>query len=265
MLYIVFSSNTENLSNLASFNIAQSLLDYGFVPAGNSFYKCGNATLYDSKFFYSYLFDPSFKDASQYIVLSPHKSESNAKSLTVHTPGNWDKALFGGKPRTLSFSSASVNLSLLFYVFQISKKIGLEYSVSYEVDHHGPTSNTPIVFVEIGSTEKEWKDKLAAECIAQAIIKTIDEPLSCENFFGIGNGHYAPFFTRLSLEKNFGFAHLLPKYHINTLEKDTFSQAISKSVEEVKAVIVEKKGTTLEQREKINMLSKEFGIDVIKK
>ncbi len=49
----------------------------------------------------------------------------------------------------------------------------LDYEVSYECTHHGPSLNVPAMFVELGSSEKQWNDSRAAEAVAHAAMEAI--------------------------------------------------------------------------------------------
>lgn len=205
---------------------------------------------------------PVHFDTDFYIVASPHKSKMKLQSLTVHIPGNWDNADFGGKPRTLNYSFPSMQKKLLAKMYEKNKKYGLFFNVSYEVDHHGPTIDKPIIFVEIGSTVNEWKNPIAAKIIAESIVDALDDRESFENYFGIGGGHYAPTFTCYALEKNIAFGHMLPKYAIDSISKDTFKQALEKNAEKVEKIMFDKKGVNGTQRKKIEALANEFGIEI---
>src|SRR2546428_10273485 len=40
---------------------------------------------------------------------------------------------------------------------------GLSYAVTFEATHHGPVLDAPSFFIEVGSTEKEWRDSSPPE------------------------------------------------------------------------------------------------------
>lgn len=247
----------------ASRNIASELISFGFEQTKEGEWEYGKAKLIDTKV--DEILDvPTNFEADYFIVLSPHKSEANMQSLTVHIPGNWDSADFGGKPRTLNIAYASKQKILLQKMHEKNRKYELGFNVNYEVDHHGPTIEKPIIFVEIGSSEAEWKNPKAAKVIAESVFEAIAETQNAkqETFFGVGGGHYAPIFTRYSIEKDMAFGHMLPKYKADSIAEDTFRQAIEKNVEPVSAILLDKKGVNKEQREKIEKLANEFGVEI---
>ncbi len=264
---ILFSSKTGNAENVASSNMALELMKLGLEQKAENEWRHGNAKLIDTKFDRA-LNVPTDFETDYFIILSPHRSEAEFRSLTVHIPGNWDRADHGGQPRTLNIAFASMQKALLRKMHEKNAKYGLGFNVNYEVDHHGPTIGKPIIFVEIGSSENEWKNPLAARIIAESVFETITERENetedgkPETFFGVGGGHYAPKFTKLALEKGMAFGHMLPKYRADSLAEDTFRQALEKNVEEVEKIMLDKKGVNKGQREKVEKLAKEFGVEI---
>ncbi|MFA5076907.1 MAG: D-aminoacyl-tRNA deacylase [Candidatus Micrarchaeia archaeon] len=262
MPMILFSSNVP-----ASANIASWLPGLGFERTDENKWIFEKTTLLDTKV-QKILDVPTDSKTDYFIVLSPHRSEANLQSLTVHIPGNWDSAEFGGNPRTLNTSFPSLQKALLAKMHGKNKEYGLGFNVNYEVDHHGPTIGTPILFVEIGSSETEWKNPLAGKIIAESVFEAVctnpcKNSESSEAFFGVGGGHYAPKFTSLALEKDFAFGHMLPKYRADSIGPDTFAQAMEKNLGKVEKIILDKKGASGEQKETIRLLAKERGIEIL--
>ena len=212
---------------------------------------------------------PTDFDTDCLIVLSTHKSKEGSPMLTAHFPGNWDTAMMGGEPRTLNIAHGTLLKRIIRELDTANRKHNLGWPLSIEADHHGPTAGVPIIFVEIGSTEKEWKDERAAKVVAEAvnnaIAKTKPETETrgskSDTIFGIGGGHYAKEFTKLVLERDdFCIGHICPKYAIESLAEDTFRQAIEKSVEPVKRVLVLKDSTNASQKKKVRALCEKFGV-----
>ncbi|MEM4335836.1 MAG: D-aminoacyl-tRNA deacylase [Candidatus Anstonellales archaeon] len=257
---IIFSSK-----NIASKNIAEHLIKLGFEKTGENEWKYKNIRMIDTKVD-SILSVPTDFEEDYIIVLSSHKSEMSLPTLTVHIPGNWDSADFGGEPRTLNVAYAGKMLQILKGL----KKYGSElekqgWYICYEVDHHGPTCKKPIMFVEIGSMEKEWINEHAGEVVAKSVFDAIskdEDQAFC--YFGVGGGHYAPKFTKLALEKNFAFGHMLPKSRAGSVGEDTFKQAIEKNVEKLKAIVLDWKGLNKEQKDRVIELAKKFNLEVIR-
>jgi D-aminoacyl-tRNA deacylase len=209
---------------------------------------------------------PTDSDTDCMIVLSPHRSKSGTPVLTAHFPGNWDKADMGGTQRTLNIAHGTLLKTIVRELDSANKRHGLGWPVSIEADHHGPSAKVPMIFVEIGSTEKEWKDEKAALVVAEAVdnaMKKAKEPRNPEpeTFFCVGGGHYAKEFTKLVLERDdFCAGHICPKYAIDSLEEDTFRQAIEKSTGPVRRVMVLKDGANSIQKKKVKELCEKFGV-----
>ena len=57
--------------------------------------------------------------------------------------------------------------------YTLKKKLKLDYEVSYEVTHHGPSLDVPAMFVELGSSENQWSDSKAAEAVAHSAMYAV--------------------------------------------------------------------------------------------
>jgi len=132
-----------------------------------------------------------------------------------------------------------------------------------EADHHGPTIDKPIIFVEIGSTGEEWGNKQAAKIVAEGTLAMIQSNKEYESVLGIGGGHYTKKFTEFILETEYAVGHIAPKYVIDNLNFEMFKQAVEKNVESVKKAVVLKEETNLKQKEKIKEFSGQAGIEYI--
>ena len=195
------------------------------------------------------------------IFASRHKSESKKKTLSVHAPGNWRLAEFGGEKNKACKSSALFNKLLFEKLNSNAKKFNLnDYDVTMEATHHGPLIEKPCVFIEIGPSETEWNDTKAAFVVARTISETIsefkDNPYR-EIAVGIGGGHYCPGFNKIQAKSNMAISHVIPQYAF-PLTEEMIKEAIEKTEEELDWVLLDWKGLgTAEQRDKIiEMLNK---------
>lgn len=179
------------------------------------------------------------------IVASKHRSESGLKSLTVHPIGNLGSADLGGLEKTVVSVDGNYMTSALLTMMDLSNL--KNYSVSFEVTHHGPFLEKRTFFIEVGSNKEEWNDLIAGRVIAKTIlnIKKRNDPVA----IGIGGGHYAPRFTKIAKEKKVAFGHMVPKYKANLLDLDLILQLEKKS--NATLVIMEKKDLNSKDRKKI--------------
>jgi len=148
------------------------------------------------------------------IFLSRHRSEMDVHSLTVHPPGNYLQADFGGAPGKLPPSSPLHMSAALRALYREKKKLGLSDQTTYEVTHHGPYLETPSFFIEIGSNESRWDVQDLGRAIARALLSDEfrDPGKGFPVAIGIGGGHYAPRFTDRAMRKKFDFGHMVPDY-----------------------------------------------------
>ncbi|MCG3223953.1 MAG: hypothetical protein H7647_05770, partial [Candidatus Heimdallarchaeota archaeon] len=116
-------------------------------------------------------------EAELYIFASRHRAASGTPALLIHPTGNWNQVTLEGREKELSYTSATA----LKFGFQnlITKREEFnleEFKVDMEVTHHGPTElKTPLIFMELGSSEEYWEHKKAALAVGQAIIETAEQ------------------------------------------------------------------------------------------
>ncbi|RLI44487.1 hypothetical protein DRO69_07270 [Candidatus Bathyarchaeota archaeon] len=176
------------------------------------------------------------------IFISKHRSVSGLPTLSVHTPGNLGKAELGGIPRKVSVSPASAMKNALLELANAKEELELNYQVCYECTHHGPSLDVPAMFVELGSSIKQWKDKKAAEAVARAAMAAVSKQSMYPAVLGIGGPHYNAKFTKIALNKPIAFGHIIPKYAVSLLDADMVKQCIKKTVEKVESAILDWKG-----------------------
>ncbi len=179
------------------------------------------------------------------VFASKHKSEKKMKTLSIHAPGNWRQNDFGGEKNQISKTSSQFIKQFFEKLHKTSKEYNLkDYKLTLEATHHGPLIDKPCAFVEIGSTENEWKDRKAGFVLAKALSDTIKSftpnPYN-ENSIAIGGPHYCPNFNKIQLKSNIAISHIIPGYVI-PFEEYMIKQAIEKTDEEVDLVILDWKG-----------------------
>ena len=210
------------------------------------------------------------------IFASRHRSETERKAFLTHITGNWTlKADFGGEPRHLSKASALlVKAGFLSLKEQLNLPIFndfLDFSLDIEVTHHGPTSlNEPLLFIELGSSENEWKIKKAGKLVANSIMRTVREYLKLKNSsqieigIGFGGTHYAPQFRKLIDQKNIAISFICPKYYLQELNKEMIALMIEKSFEKIDYFIIDWKGTNSDDKKHLLPLLEGFNIPIKK-
>ncbi len=244
-------------------NIKQNLLDnYNFKEIetfeGNPIYQIENIKLYtiNQKHIYAENLDKEIK-ADVFIFATTHRSKSNINSLSVHPIGNWNEAKLGGKEKTLVLSPSNY----LKQAFKIINEKQLEnYEYTTEATHHGPYLETPTMFIEIGSGQKQWEDKKAGKIIADTIMETTKSVKENRSAVLFGGTHYNIEVNKILLQTNMGISHVCPKFQIDNLDKETILQSFKKSYPEAKLAIIDWKGASKEQRDKLIQIFRDANI-----
>jgi D-aminoacyl-tRNA deacylase len=119
------------------------------------------------------------------------------------------------------------------------------------------------VFIEIGSTPEEWRDPKAREAMALAVIDVIrmESLPSCKPVAGFGGSHYPIKFTKLHLDSEFCFGHIIPKYAFNIgVTESVIKQAIIKSYpKEAEIGVIEKKSLKSKDRKLVQEVLESMG------
>lgn len=264
---IVAASN-----DLASRTLATSLIErHGFQSTGVNLlgkpvYQKGSFLLF---FFEGTIVEPPELDGyfnpQAYIFLSRHSAESGIASLTAHTVGNFGAdAKLGGKPRELG----RVNPDLLKnYMIALSKRKELAggYEVSIEATHHGPTGLAkPVLFVEIGASEKNWGDASAAGVVADSLMESLTERKVWSRVaLGFGGTHYPEKFRDLLVEGDLALSFVVPRYALENVDEKMMGEMLAKTSAPIRYAALDWKGLGA-HKEKISSLSEKFGLEVVR-
>ena len=205
--------------------------------------------------------DEIYPDSEAFVFLSKHRSESGIPTLTCHFTGNFsDSNPYGGTPRELGIAYPYLQKS---YIRDITSKqtFVYEYDIIIEATHHGPTSlKKPSIFIEIGSTEKQWADRKAASLVCQSVIAVLtgeNTDAQCQSVgIALGGTHYPTKLNKLLLESEFGLAAIAAKHNLVSIDEPMMSQMISKSVEKVTHAIVDRKGLGKEKNRILELIDK---------
>lgn len=198
------------------------------------------------------------------IFISRHRSKSGIPTLSVHTPGNIGNADLGGLPKAISISPASAMKEALKAMMKAQDEMNLKYEVSYECTHHGPSLNIPTMFVELGSSPKQWKDTSAAEAVARGAMAAASHEKVYPAVLGIGGPHYSEKFTGKALTSEIAFGHIIPKYSVGETDRSMLRQCIDRTVEPVKKVLLDWKGIKGADKPRLLNLLAETGLEVEK-
>jgi D-aminoacyl-tRNA deacylase len=257
MILLVASSK-----DTASLNIKKQILNhYPFRQTAETFQqnpvyaaevngKCVKLVTLSQESVHAQNLPEDFPDAELIVFISRHSSQSGKPTLSVHTPGNFGNAELGGLPRCVSVCPAVAMQTALKALLHQKEQLNLDYDVSYECTHHGPSLDMPTMFVELGSCEIQWNDLLAAQAVAHAAMEAISKFSKPVNsaVLGIGGTHYNQKFTRMALADETVFGHMIPKYAVNLVDAEMLSQCVKKTLERVSLAVLDWKGIKSEDK-----------------
>jgi D-aminoacyl-tRNA deacylase len=265
----------HSLCDIAGVNIAQQVLHrYPFIETGQTYQ---DNPIYKAEINGKYVISVTLSgesvhaqslqedfDAELVVFISRHSSQSGIPTLSVHTPGNFGKAELGGLSYTVSVSPANAMADALKALNNFKQEMNLDYEVSYECTHHGPSLQVPAMFVELGSSEKQWRNQKAAEAVARAAMYAIGNYGKTEQFavLGVGGIHYNRKFTRMSLDGKAVFGHMIPKYAIPFVDLQILRQCVEKTSESVQNVVLDWKGVKSEDRSRLMSDLQEIGLPI---
>ncbi len=192
------------------------------------------------------------------VFLSRHSSEKKVNSITVHPVGNFSRADLGGKEGEICPSSPELQTAMLRRM--ISAYHGEKYAVTFEATHHGPLTERPIIFAEIGTEEENWKDPVALDVLYKGATEYKKE--SYPNYVAVGGGHYAPKFSSYIVENKVNVGHIISKYRLQEIGEREINMAVERT-ENCRGFIVDKKGTKSEGYNIVKKVSEERGLEII--
>ena len=269
-MILIVASNKDT----ASLNIRKQMLNsYGFDEKQEDFQsnptyqtKINNKNIelvtLNSESVQAQNLPETFTNLELIIFISRHSSLSGTPTLSVHTPGNLNKAELGGIPNKVSISPANAMRKALTTMMKLKDDSKLDYQVCYEGTHHGPSLDVPTMFAELGSSLQQWQDAKAAEIVAHATMETVKQSASkpVKAVLGIGGPHYNSRFTRMALESELAFGHMIPKYAVPGAGMKVLKQCVERTSERVETIILDWKGIKGEDKGPLVKTLMEMGI-----
>ncbi|MGM5487918.1 MAG: D-aminoacyl-tRNA deacylase [Nanobdellota archaeon] len=240
----------------AGMNIKEHLLAYNHerkeTKFGHTIHTFDTFTLYTTDSDSIYCEDMDRNVPEDFIIFATkHQSEAKRPCLCCHVPGNWTNADMGGAERTLCTAPAG-HIKKALTVLDESNT--LDFEVSIEQTHHGPKITKPCMFIEIGSSLKEWENPEAGRLIAQAIMRiTSEHPQQGKTAIVLGGGHYNETANKLIRRTDLAVGHICAKFLLGHLDTEILRQAIQKHTTPADLIVLDWKGlgTHKEQVKKI--------------
>ena len=165
-----------------------------------------------------------------FIFLSKHAAESGVLALTCHSTGNFSDAKFGGNKRQVAIPHPGFQKSYLQKLWEHKNDFS-DFQITIEATHHGPTAlNKPAIFVEIGTTQKQWTDKNLCDSVAKLVVETLKEkqnPAPVAICFG--GTHYPEKFTKELIHGKHALGTVIPKHGLDFLDQELFSHILKRN------------------------------------
>jgi D-aminoacyl-tRNA deacylase len=165
-----------------------------------------------------------------FVFLSKHAAESGVLALTCHSTGNFSEAKFGGNNRQVAIPHPHLQKSYLQKLWQNRKDFS-EFQITIEATHHGPTDlNKPSIFIEIGTTEKQWNDSILCNSVAKIVVEIMkSEQKSNPVAICFGGTHYPDKFTQELIHGKFALGSVIPKHALDFLDEELFSHILDRN------------------------------------
>jgi D-aminoacyl-tRNA deacylase len=268
MAVLVIASKRD----VAAQNIAREMIrtnDFKPVTGANGLLRQSNVFLkfVDTDGIFTDRVDLPGEKVDSVIFASRHRSDSGDPTLTVHWPGNTSsRAEYGGKPKSLSFTEPARLRSAMLTLDKARAYHGLNYAVSLEATHHGPTElGVPTLFVEIGSSEQQWNDPLAALAASEAVWSAATAPIPGVPAVGFGGGHYCSKQSASLRADGYAFSHIFSKYFFNEYDEQIVSMAYERTLgEKCHTAVVDWKGIRGPERRKLITKLTQMNIEIIR-
>lgn len=177
-------------------------------------------------------------DYDGFIFLSKHASESGTLALTCHSTGNFSEANYGGNKRQIAIPHPHLQKTYIQSLWQKRNEFPL-FQITIEATHHGPTAlNKPALFIEIGTTEKEWKNKMLCQSVAKIVVEAISKnrkkyPVA----ICFGGTHYPEKFTKELIEGEFALGTVIPRHALEFLDEQLFAHILQQNSEAKFAIL----------------------------
>jgi len=177
------------------------------------------------------------------------------------------EAIYGGKPKELAFADPKRMKAALMELARKKEELKLEsFEVTLEATHHGPTGmKVPLLFVEIGSSLKEWRNAKAGRAVASAVMAACNTRANWKSSVGFGGGHYAKKHTKAVLTSELAIGHILPKYFFaKEFDLNVVAEAFKKTLNSCNTAVIDWKGMKGRDRSELINFLEEKGIEIVK-
>lgn len=208
-----------------------------------------------------------------FVFLSKHAAVSGELALTCHSTGNFSTAEFGGSSRHVAIPMPHLQKAYLQRLKQHQSDFS-DFDITIEATHHGPTNlNKPSIFIEIGTTPKQWTDVHLCQSVSDIIHDTLSNPIPSPSSSShhhhhpvavcFGGTHYPAKFTGELLSGTHALGTVIPKHAIDHLDAELFSHIMQQNSTATVALL-DWKGMNGSHKQKVLNLLQTTQLEVIK-
>ncbi len=196
------------------------------------------------------------------VVMSKHSAKSGMPALTAHPIGNYHENQYGGRAETLAPASPALMTDALRRIVRYNTED--RNQTCFEVTHHGPFTEKPIFYIEIGSDESNWGNMTSAETLAN-VITDLEPDEDAMRLVGVGGGHYAPRFSEVALKYRVSFGHMLPNYQMEGRDDEDIVRMMKAACEATgtKTVYLHRKSMKKPEERRIISLIASAGLEQV--
>lgn len=190
-----------------------------------------------------------------FVFLSKHAAQSGELALTCHSTGNFGPAQFGGKERQVAVPHPHLQKSYMRNLWNQRTKFS-DFEITIEATHHGPTMlSKPTLFIEIGTTEKQWNDESLCNLVASLVLDTMRQPVQKSPVaICFGGTHYPEKFTKELIHGKYALGTVVPKHALELLDDDMFAHMLERNAD-AEAALLEWGGLGKDKQKVMDLLS----------
>lgn len=205
---------------------------------------------------------------SGFVFLSRHAAKSGVPALTCHSTGNFGPAALGGRDGQVAVPYPEMHGAYMRLLHAERAGFG-GFEVTIEATHHGPTDlERPSVFVEVGTTERQWTDgalcasvagiaRRAAESVAAGAAGARPPRAVC-----LGGTHYPKKFTDAVVEGRYDIGTVVPRHALGALDGAMLAHILERNAP-VGTALVDAKGLGGHRARVLGMLESS-GLEVVR-
>ena len=202
-------------------------------------------------------------DYDGFVFLSKHAAESGVLALTCHSTGNFLEAKFGGNEKQMAVPHPQLQKAYLQKLWENKEQFS-EFDITIEATHHGPTAlKKPCIFIEIGTTEKQWTDESLCIAVAKLVDDVMAHPIKSNPVaICFGGTHYPEKFTNELLHGKHALGTVMPKHALYNLDEKLFDHILQQN-NTAKTVLLDWAGLGPNKQKVLDLLEK-TELEVIK-